>query len=43
MKVIKQCVNCPQVMANEYSGIQNNMCTDLKQEMWGDWKNNRRN
>lgn len=36
MKVIKQRVNCPQVMANEYSRIQ--MCTDVKLEMWEDWK-----
>lgn len=33
MKVIKQHVNYPQVMANEHIRIQNNMCIDLKHEM----------
>lgn len=36
MKVIKQCVNCPQIMANESSRIK--MCTDVKLEMWEDLK-----
>lgn len=36
MKVINQCVNCPQIMANESSRIK--MCTDVKLEMWEDLK-----
>lgn len=36
MKVINQCVNCPQIMANEPSRIKT--CTDVKLEMWEDLK-----